>query len=59
MEVDLYVGDADFAEADPQLFADAGSDFGVPEVDRSGESVELGAVLGDELVLGGGSHGDD
>ena len=59
VDVDLYVGDTDVAEAEAQLFPDAGGDFGVPEVVRSGEAVELRAVLGEELVLGGGGHGHD
>lgn len=60
VEVDLDAADADPDEAEAELLADAGGDAGVPEaVAGAGEAVELGAAVGEELVLGGGGHGDD
>lgn len=58
-EVDLDVGDAKFYEAEAELLAHARRELGVPEIVGSRETIELGAVLGDELLLGRGGHGYD
>ena len=59
INIDGDVADADFLQAEAEFLADSGSDFGVPVEVGSGGSVELGPVLDEEFLLGGGGHGDD
>lgn len=60
MEIDGHSGDADIAEAESELFADASGVLGIPKaVLAAWEAVEPGAVTRKELLLGGGRHGDD
>lgn len=51
--------DAELSETQGELLADARGRLGVPEVVGARETVEVGAALGEELLLGGGSHGND
>lgn len=57
--VDLDVGDAEFSEAEAELLSHARRELGVPEMVGSRKSSELGAVMGDKLLLGRGGHGYD
>ncbi len=59
MKIDGDGGDSDLVEAEGELVADSGGDLGIPEAGLTREAVEPGAVEWDELLLGGGGHGDN